>query len=161
MLLTILAMALMGRLILSVNSNVAYSGEAIEMAEYRIAATSLGTSILEQAQGLSFDEATVNKDIDVTTTLTAATSLGFEAGEVYPDSLDDFDDFNNFAKIDTLQRSAIYRTTCRVQYVTIGGGAVAPTTTKTFNKMITVNVSSPSLTDTLRFYSVFSYWYFR
>ena len=62
MLLTILAIAMLGTLMLTVNTNTMDSGEAIEQSEYRIMATSLGISMLERANGLSFDENTISAE---------------------------------------------------------------------------------------------------
>ncbi len=156
-LLTIMAMMMLGKLILSVNTSTAMSGAAIEMSAYRITGTSLGTSILEEASGMAFDEATVASDIHSTSLL--STTLGPESGEVYPD-YDDFDDFNGLVRVDSLQGSAVFTTRVTVEYVSISGGAIVVTGTPTYNKRITVSVSSPSMTDTLKFYDVYSYWYF-
>jgi MSHA pilin protein MshD len=157
-LLTIMATMMLGRLILSVNTGTAESGAAIEMSAYRITGTSLGTSILEEASGMAFDEATVASDINSTSLL--STTLGPESGEVYPD-FDDYDDFNGLTKVDSLQSSAVFTTKVKVEYVSISGSAIVVSATPTYNKRITVKVSSPSMTDTLKFYDVYSYWYFR
>ena len=55
-LLTIAAMMMLSRMVLSVNNDNAMSGGSIEMAAYRITATSLGTSVIEEASGCHFDE---------------------------------------------------------------------------------------------------------
>lgn len=157
-LLTIMATVMLSRLILSVNAGTAQSGEAIEMSAYRITGTSLGTSILEEASGQAFDQATVASDVNSISLL--STALGPETGEIYP-NFDDYDDFNGLVKVDSLQSSAIFTTRVTVEYVSISGGAIVVSSTPTYNKRITVKVSSPSMTDTLKFYDVYSYWYFR
>lgn len=157
-LLTIMAMMMLGRLVLSVNAATAESGGSIEMSAYRITGTSLGTSILEEASGVAYDEATVASDINSTSLL--STTIGPESGEVYPD-YDDYDDFNGLARVDSLQSSAVFTTRVKVDYVSISGGAIVVSATPTYNKRITVAVSSPSMIDTLKFYDVYSYWYFR
>lgn len=169
-LLTIMALMLMGRLILSINTMTLDIGFTKDMAEYRITATSLGTSMLEQSSALAFDEKTVDSVATVTTSLTIASNLGPDAGESTVDDFDDIDDYKNYVRYDTLTNSAIYKTRVLVSYVTISGSDVVSTTTRTFSKEVIVEVTSdylvdysvtPAQADTLRFKQVFSYWYFR
>ncbi len=171
-LLTIMALMLMGRLILTINSTTLDSGFTKDMAEYRITATSLGTSFLEYAQAVSFDEATVDTFLTSTqsSSLTAAASLGAETGETSYQTFDDIDDYNNYSRIDTVTNSAIFKTRGKVEYLSITSSVMSTTTTKTWNKLLTVYVTSdylvdysvnPPRPDTLKFQSVFSYWYFR
>src|SRR5512140_2366577 len=115
-LLTIMAMMMLGRLILSVNTTSAMSGDSIQMAAYRITATSLGTSMIEEATGKAFD--CKSDTVGISNTSNFSATLGKEAGEVYPD-FDDFDDYNNLHKIDSLKGSAIFITDCKVDYVNI------------------------------------------
>lgn len=157
-LLTIMAMLMLSRLILSVNSNTAQNGAAIDMAAYRITATSLGTSMLEEASGMAFDQATIATNVTSTSQLSA--TLGPETGEVYP-NFNDFDDFNGLVKVDSLQSSAVFTTTAKVEYVTVSGSNVVVSSSQTYNKRLTVKVFSKSMSDTLVFYDVYSYWYFR
>ncbi|MGA9408759.1 MAG: hypothetical protein WBW71_16620 [Bacteroidota bacterium] len=159
-LLTIMAMMMLSRMILSVNNDNAQSGGSIEMAAYRITATSLGTSVIEEATGLAFDELSDTVGISQPTSFTAANKLGPESGEVYP-HYDDFDDFNGLHKIDSLAGSAIFATDVTVQYVNITNNVITVSNTQTYNKQMTVKVSSKYMTDTLTFYTVMSYWFFR
>jgi hypothetical protein len=53
--LTIMALVLLGRIVLSINTTTLDVGFTKDMAEYRITATSLGTSMLEQTSALAFD----------------------------------------------------------------------------------------------------------
>jgi hypothetical protein len=189
--LTILAMLLMGRLILMVNENNANMGEAVKMSEYRITATSLATSYLEDATGKEFDEKTLppyDPPTVTATSCTAPSALGPDGGEVYP-NYDDFDDFNGLDRLDTLRDmtgkiiTAIYHVTGKVQYVKISGGAIVPeTTTPTYTKRFTVTITSASMLtdnfsyslapksgqplptniqDTLVYSVLFSYWRLR
>ena len=159
-LLTIMAMMMLSRMVLSVNNENAQSGGSIEMAAYRITATSLGTSVIEEATGLAFDELSDTVGISSVSSFTAANKLGPENGEVYP-HYDDFDDFNGLHKVDSLTGSAIFTTDVTVQYVNINSNVITVANTQTFNKQITVKVSSKWMTDTLKFYNVMSYWFFR
>jgi hypothetical protein len=171
-LLTIMAMVLMGRLIIGTNAAVVNTGSIKDMAEYRITATSLGTSAIESASSLAFDQASVDTfiTVDRINELTQADHLGPEAGETTQTTFNDVDDYNNFSRIDTIPNSAIFKTAVFVSYVTISGNTITTTTSKTFNKQITVYVTSdylldytmvPPKKDTLTFKTVFSYWYFR
>ncbi|MBI2429368.1 MAG: hypothetical protein HYV29_11355 [Ignavibacteriales bacterium] len=171
-LLTIMALMLMGRLILTVNRTTLDTGFTKDMAEYRITATSLGTSLLESANSLAFDEATVDTFLLSTqiSSLTADASFGPDAGETSYTLFDDIDDYDHYTRIDTLSNSAIFKIYGLVQYLDVSGSTLSITTSKKFNKLITVFVTSdylvdysvdPPKPDTLKFESVFSYWYFR
>jgi len=161
-LLTILALAMLGTLMLTVNRNTLDNGQAIEQSEYRIMASSLGVSMLERAQGMAFDDHTVSSDISSTSGLTA--SLGPESGETEA-TFNDFDDFQGFSKWvlgnSISFRSADYFIRDSVDYVTISSNQVVHSAGRTYHKRIRVWVSSPFMQDTLLFQSVYSYWYFR
>lgn len=161
-LLTILALAMLGTLMLTVNRNTLDNGQAIEQSEYRIMASSLGISALERAQGMAFDQNTVSSDISGTSSLTA--TLGPESGETEA-TFNDFDDFNGYSKWvlgNAISfRSADYFVRDSVDYVTISSDQIVHSVGRTYHKRIRVWVSSPFLQDTLMFQSVYSYWYFR
>ena len=162
MLLAILAMAVFGRILLGVNTHSADNNESIKSSEYIIMATSLGTSMLERAQGLSFDEQTISADISTPAALSA--TLGPEGGET-ENTFDDFDDYNNFTKTvvgdSVLFKTATFTVRSLVDYVDMGGGAIVTSGARTYHKRLRVTVSSPYLQDSLRFSTVYSYWYFR
>jgi len=171
-LLSVMALMLMGRVILSINTSTLDVGFTKDMAEYRITATSLGTSMLEQTAGLAFDEKTVDTSLTATqqSSLTISTSFGSDAGETSVDLYDDIDDYHNYTKIDTLTYSAIFKTRVTVNYVTFSGSDIVTTTTKGFSKEVVVDITSdylvdysvsPARPDTLRFKQIFSYWSFR
>lgn len=167
-LLTIMALMLMGRLILSVNTMTLDTGYTKDIAEYRITATSLGASKLEEAEGLAFDEKTVGGEVSLATNLTASASLGKDAGESTEDTFNDIDDYNNYNKVDTLR--AVFNIGIKVEYVKVVSNVVTVSTAQTFTKRITVKVTSDYLTDysvepprrdTLSFQKILGYWYFR
>ncbi|MCX7874856.1 MAG: hypothetical protein N2321_01675 [Melioribacteraceae bacterium] len=178
MMLTIAALVLLGMVVMRVNSGFLATGTTIMETKFNVMAISLGTSLIEEANTKAFDESTVSSDITTTTPLSAFNLLGPESGETYP-NYDDFDDFNNYNRIiaaqsigttpsgvetvvvDTTFRSANFRIDCLVDYVTISGSQVVSTTTKTWNKRLRVTVTSPSMRDTVRLQTIFSYWYFR
>ena len=157
-LLTILAMMMLSRMALSVNQSNAQGGNAVEMAAYRITGTSLGTSLIEEATGLAFDSK--SDTVGISNASSFSSVLGPEAGEHYP-VFNDCDDFNGLHKVDSLSGSAIFSTDVKVEYVTINNNAITVSGSQTYNKRITVSVSSKSMPDTLKFYNVFSYWFFR
>jgi hypothetical protein len=161
MMLTIMACVLLGRTILSINTTTLMAGSTKDMAEYRITGTSLGTSLLEQANNLSFDEVTVGSDVTTLTSLTSNSLLGKDAGEVTVHDFDDIDDYNNYEKIDTLTNSAIFKTKVTVQYVYVNSNVITVSTSQQWSKRISVTVSSAFLEDTLKFNSIYSYWFFR
>lgn len=172
-LLTIMALMLLGRLILTVNRTVLETGSTKDVAEYRITATSLGTSLMENAHDLAFDEATVDTFLtsSQTSSLTVTASLGAETGESDYSLFDDIDDYHNYVRVDTVPNSAIFYTSAKIDYISVSPPtSYTVTTTPTFNKLITVYVTSPYMMeysldvpkqDTLVFQSIFSYWYFR
>jgi hypothetical protein len=161
MMLTIMASVLLGRVILNINQSTLMAGSTKDMAEYRITGTSLGTSLLEQANNLPFDEKTVASDVTTLTALTASTALGKDVGETTVATFDDIDDYNNYEKLDTLTNSAIFKTTVTVQYVYVSSNVITVATSQQWAKKISVSVSSAFLEDTLRFNSIYSYWFFR
>lgn len=178
MLITIAALVLLGMVIMRVNTGFLNTGTTIMETKFNIMAISLGTSLIEEANTKAFDEATDANPISTTTPLTNYNALGPESGEIYP-NYDDFDDYNNYTRlisarpispipsgvetvvVDSTFRSADYRLECQVDYVTISGSQIASTTSKTWNKRLRVTITSPSMRDTVRLQTIFSYWYFR
>ncbi len=159
-------MALLGTIMLGVNRNTADNGSVIERTEYEIMATSIGISTVEKATGLAYDENTVNSDIASAMSCTPLASLGPDIGETSDSTFDDFDDYNNFNKIvnpdgaSTMQ-TAEFHLQGKVQYVQLSGDSVVTSVGQTYHKLLTVRVWSKSMTDTLTFQTVYSYWYFR
>jgi len=116
MMLTILAMVLLGTTVFSVNRNNLQHGTILRQTELGIYAVSLGTSIIQRASGMSFDEKTIGTNSLPTTILPAAgvlsTTLGRETGAANifgptewannDTSFDDFDDYNNFSTDSTI-----------------------------------------------------------
>jgi len=172
-LLTIMSLMLLGRIILSMNTTTLDIGFTKDMAEYRIAATSLGTSMMEETSAQNFDEKTLDSTITISSASQFSSSLSLDAGESTVNDFDDIDDYNGYSKADTLESEpgkpgAIYTTMVTVNYVTVLGSNVVVSLTQTYCKQITVKVTSPFLwnyltnkQDTLKFRQVFAYWNFR
>lgn len=154
--LTIGAIMILSQLVLNVYEGFLSSGDVLQESKLGVLATSVATSIQEDAAGKAFDEVSINDFIGSENQLT--TSLGPEFGEVYPD-FDDFDDFNNLEITDTTW-SIPYQVRAKVVYVS----ATNPDSeepTRTWHKRLTVSVTSPFTPDTVSLNYVFSYWTFR
>ncbi len=178
MLITIAALVLLGMVILRVNNGFLNTGTTVMETKFNVMAISLGTSLIEEANSKAFDNATDTTSITTTTPLKAYNQLGAESGESYP-NYNDFDDYNNYNRlvladtvlsipsgvetvlVDSTFRSANFRLDCLVDYVTVSSNAITSTISKTWHKRLRVTVTSPSMRDTVRMQTVFSYWYFR
>jgi hypothetical protein len=164
MLLTVGAMVLLGVTVLSVNRTSSTHGTILRQTEIGIYATSLATSVVEEASGQNFDEVTVADAITSTSVLTAPGSLGPETGETTTPAstlnFDDFDDYNNLVKIDTIRGSDIFTTRAIVEYVNATNPNLA-VASRSFNKRLTVSVTGTATQDTIRMSYIFSYFNFR
>ncbi|MDQ7818160.1 MAG: hypothetical protein RDU14_14125 [Melioribacteraceae bacterium] len=162
MLITIAALMLLSLVILRVNNSFFSTSSVMLDTKFGVLAVSFATSIIEEANSKSFDNATDTTSISSTESLTAITSLGPETGEVYS-NFNDFDDFNGYSRStagDSTFQSAVFNASCQVRYISPSNPS-AEATSKTWHKRITVTVTSPSMADTIKLYSIFSYWYFR
>lgn len=159
-LLTIAAMMLLTTVSVRVNSSVLMSQDISQNSKFGIAAVSLATSQIEAASSLAFDENSKDNPLTATTSLTVPGSLGREPGETTPATFDDIDDYNNYSFVDSTQNSALYRVWVNVTYADPSNLNVV-SSSRTWHKKITVNVTSVSMTDTVRVSSIFSYWVFR
>jgi hypothetical protein len=166
-LLTIMSLTLLGLLFLTNNTNTLTQRKVIEQSEWEVMAASLATSTVERATGLAFDENTVSHDTTALSVLTPVNKLGKDNAEVdsVENTFDDFDDYNNFHRIvkgDSVNfRSADYKIWSTVDYVAISGTNIVTSASPTFHKRIKVYVTSPMLVDTIKYESVYSYWFFR
>lgn len=159
MFLSICGVLLLSMLILRINNNFLTTDQVMDGSKFGVLAVSLGTSIIEEASGKAFDAVTDTNSVSTLTSLTAPSGLGPQSGEVYP-NFNDFDDFNNFVKIDSTMPSAIFKITCKVGYINTSNPDVF-VNQRTWHKKIDVRVSSISMKDTIKLSSVFSYWHFR
>ena len=157
-LLSIGALILLSILVLRVNNSFANTSTVLQNSKLGILATSVATSQIEEISRLAFDECTDSNSTNSLSSLTPAGSLGPETGEVYP-NFNDIDDYNGYTKTDT-SMTAVFNISCKVEYVTDTNPNVA-SAVPTWNKKITITVSSPSMIDTIRASTIYSYWYFR
>ena len=163
MMITAGALILLSLVILRVTSNFLNTNSVLLDSKLGVIATSIATSIIEEATGKAFDESTVDGSVQSLSSLT--TNLGPSGGEVYP-NFDDFDDFDGFSKVENTVPAAVFNIDCKVDYVK-DTDLDGSTTSRTWHKKITVRVSSPSMygqdeiLDTLEMSAIYSYWYFR
>ncbi len=162
MFITVGAIVLLTLVILRIN-NVFFSTSSVMLdTKFGVMAVSLGSSIIEEANSKAFDAATDSSSVSDLSSLTAPSSLGPASGEVYP-NFNDFDDFNGFTKStegDSTFQSAVFNIDCKVVYINPSNPNV-DAGVKTWHKKLTVTVTSPSMKDTVRLSTIFSYWYFR
>ncbi|MCK9279997.1 MAG: hypothetical protein M0P71_05215 [Melioribacteraceae bacterium] len=162
MMITIAAMMLLTVVILRVNTNFFNTSNVMYETKFGVMAVSFGTSIIEEATSKAYDANTVDMSLGNINSLTNPNSLGKETGESYPD-FDDFDDYNGYTKStagDNTFQSAVFNAVCIVKYVDPSNLNVFTNTRKWHKKMI-VTITSPSMVDTVRMSTIFSYWYFR
>lgn len=159
LLLTLGGMFLLSMVILRTNNTFLSTGDVMYNTKFGVLAISLGTSMIEEANSKAFDSVTDTNSVNDVNLLTAPAVLGKETGEVYP-AFNDFDDYNNYSRIDSSMPAATFKIDCKVGYVQPSNPDVF-VNQKTWNKRILVTVTSPSMKDTVRMSSVFSYWFFR
>ncbi len=151
------AMMLLSAIVLRVNTSNLNNETVRDKAQYGVLATSISTSIIEDAQSKAFDHNTDTNSVSLLTGLSAV--LGPEAGET-PATFNDFDDYNGYTNRDSTMPSAIFDIACEVVYVN-PNDIEGYTSNRTWHKKINVTISSPFSPDTFRTSSIFSYWFFR
>ena len=162
MLLTIGALLLLSTVMLRVNSNNFSTETVRDEARFGVVATSIATSIIEQAKSFAFDANTDTNSVTSLSELTSVFNLGPDAGENSADikTFNDFDDLDGYTEIDSTTQTAIFEISCSVNYVS-KTNLMGISSVPTWHKKISVTVSSPSMGDTLTEASIYSYWFFR
>ena len=158
-LITIAAMMLLSVLVLRINSTILNTDQVVQDSKFGLLATSMATSMIEEATNKAFDANTDSQNVTSLSQLTPPSKLGPDSGEVYP-NFDDVDDYNGYSRIDSSMPSAVFKLSCSVAYVSSASPNTV-STTATWNKKITVTISSISMQDTVTMSTIFSYWYFR
>ncbi len=153
------AMVLFSTVMLRVNTSNLLNESIRDESQYGVLATSIATSIIEEASSKSFDESSDSTAVFKEDELTPVVNLGPEAGESYS-TFNDFDDFNGFTKRDSTMPSAVFDIECSVVYVK-KDDIQKSHNKRTWHKKINIKVSSPFTQDTLYTSSIFSYWHFR
>ncbi len=159
------AMMLLTVVVLNVTETSVTTEDVMYDSNYGILATSIGSSIIEDATRKHFDENSDTVYLSKTdiNKLTPINKLGPDGGEVVSDprTWNDFDDYNNYTRVDSSMPSAVFKIFCRVQYVTSSANLDDSSSSVTWHKKITVKISSDYMIDTLIQTSIFSYWSFR
>ena len=161
MILAIAAMMFLAMVIITVNANILTTEEVLYDSNFGILATSIGSSIIEEANKKYFDDLTDTVVASKTQDLASSANLGIESGEdpADYDTWDDFDDFNGYTFVDSSMPSAIFSVECEVVYVDPANPNVA-SSSQEWSKKLTVKVFSESMTDTIVQSTIFSYWWF-
>ena len=163
MILALGAMILLTILITNVNKNSLYTEDIMYDSNFGITATSIASSIIEDASKKRFDNIFYinSSTVDDPSHFTSPAFLGVDSGEVASDprTFNDFDDYNNYTGVDSTMPSAIFNISCKVCYVN-DNALDDSASTQTYHKKITVKVWSASMKDTMVMSSIFSYWNF-
>lgn len=149
------AMLILSLIVLRMNNTILTTDEIVLDSKLGVLGTSIGTSIIEEASKLPFDE---NTKSDPVLNVSSLTTFPFvrEVSTVY----DDFDDYHNHTQTDTIY-SIPFNSRCTVNYIN-AGDLNGTTTSKTWHKKLTIRITTPfSPGDTLTLSTVYSYWYFR
>lgn len=163
------AMLLLSITILGINGKFLNTSSVLYNTKFGVLAVSLGTSIIEEANGKAFDLAGSDDAISDLSLLTSPSGLGPASGEYYP-NFNDFDDYNGLHKVDSVKINsktfAVFTIDCSVKYVSENDPSVV-SGVRTWHKRIDVSVTSESMKnannnqDTVKLSSVYSYWHFR
>lgn len=165
MLISIAAMALLSMVILNVNRNNLTNTTAISETKYQILAVSLANAFIEEAFSKSFDENSTNNKI-VSELKDLSSSLKADPGENLRKDFDDFDDYNNYNEKTSSDSTYDYvemDINCKVYYVD-PAVSLDSVNYKTWNKKITVSVTSPYIAEgetKITLSKINSHYYFR
>lgn len=146
------ALFILALTILRMNNSILGTDEVALDSKVGVLATSIGTSIIEEASKYPFDEKTKTNAALSTNDLTS--SLGQEIDGL----IDDFDDYNGYVQNDTIF-SIPFKSVCTVQY--FDEATMNTTMSRKWNKRLSVQISSPFSKDTLNLSTIYSYWYFK
>lgn len=149
------ALLILSLTVLRMNNNILGTEEVVLDSKIGVLATSLGTSIIEDASKLAFDDNTKANPISSLTALTPSLSLGQEIEGVF----DDFDDYHNYEQNDTIY-TIPFSSHCTVSYVEAKDPNVS-LSSRTWHKKLSIRISSPFSRDTLELSTIYSYWFFR
>jgi len=155
MMITIAAMMLLSLVILRVNNGFLNTNIVLMETKFGVLGVSIATSVMEEASGKAFDEKTDSSSI---TKLNDLSSIGPD-GETYS-NFDDFDDYDGYSRIVDDMPSAVFKISCEVDYVKTDDPE-SVSASKTWNKKLTITVTSPSSTDTIQMSTIYSYFYYR
>lgn len=171
-LITIFAMMLLTTILLNFYKLLNANGDVVNSGQDGIMMSTLATSCLEVASGLSFDSVTDTSSVALRdpTKLTLSSKLGTETAD--EDSLFDYNDFDDFNgptfNGTTIEQQANgtnrrYKISFKVQYVK-PENIMTVSSSQTFVKRLDIKIwrtFPPGQTDTLRMSSVKGYYTFQ
>lgn len=141
MMLVLGALTLLSVLVLTLNRAKLFSDQQVSNAEYVMAATAVGQTLINEISTKDFDAATASDpDADVSS-FTGPRSLGHGWWESYP-HFNDVDDFNRYTTTVSTPRAGVFRLSCSVQYVE-PSNPDHPVKHRTRTKRVTVVITSP------------------
>lgn len=157
--LSIAAFAFLGTVLVNFNNLVLANNEDIANSHDVIIATSISATFLDAAQGLNFDENTVDQPVSSPSDLTDPNGLGPDPGET---DMSYFDDFNGYSVMQQADgNNGTYRSDFVVSYVDPEN--INNRTVQTFIKRLDVKtwrVDIPVTTDTVRMFTTMAYYKF-
>ena len=148
------AMIILSFISLSFNSAVLNTSTTDLHSKVALTAISLADNLLEEIKSKSFDQATVQFPTCNLSSLTPPSSLGPEAGEVYP-NFNDVDDYNGFCDTVAAPYFESYYVSCKVEYVS-GDSPDVVSNVQTFDKRAIVTVTSPYLNNSISLSEIFT-----
>ncbi|MGQ9799920.1 MAG: hypothetical protein ACUVRG_11660 [Ignavibacterium sp.] len=151
------ALTILSLSVLRMNNNILSTDETVMDSKVGILATSIGTSLIEDASKLAFDEYTKINPVNKLSLLTPMSSFGLENND--NGVFDDFDDYHNYTKFDTIY-TIPFKSRCTVTYVN-PSNPDGSSSIRTWHKKLTVRISSEYSKDTIKLSTIYSYWYFR
>lgn len=117
-LLSIIAFAFLGTVLVNFNHLVLASNEDMSNSHDVILGTTIAATYLDEAQSLAFDQVAINTPIYDPNSCTPPENLGPDSGEAAPPEFDDFDDYNGYVAIDTAQgNNGVFESDFTVSYV--------------------------------------------
>ncbi|MCB0730148.1 MAG: hypothetical protein KDC88_03855 [Ignavibacteriae bacterium] len=160
MMIGIAALGLVTFTVLNFNRGSINTQDALIYNKEFILATTIAQSVLDEVSGKAFDEEIVEGN-DIFSASDFSNKLEADPGEVYP-NFDDVDDFNNYTRTDSIPQMGVFDISVSVDWMSDG---LVKTISKTYNKNVTIRVTSPALTnfftekqDTIVLTSLFSQW---
>ena len=95
------ALLLLSLTVLRVNNSILITNGILQDSKLGVLATSIATSIIEEASKKAFDAATADDAVYDLSALTSPYGLGPNSSET-PATFNDFDDYNGYTKVDTI-----------------------------------------------------------
>lgn len=155
------ALLILSLTVLKMNNFILANDTVMMDSKVGILAVSLATSLIEDAGKKAFDANTVASEVTACSLLTNY-PLGRGTDEIQDSSqtFNDFDDYDGFKHHYKHLPSAEYDLSCTVYYVD-ANNPTEKVNYRTWHKKMDITVTSPSMKDTIRMSTIYSYWYFR